>query len=177
MLFRSRIRQDLSQDKRVNGLPLGTVGGTSATYNFPVSGTYRLVTTLALTAAEYEDTALDSTLSSAAAITNAILYRPTRPLIAPSTIVPFDDTSIKDNPSATVVSRVYAISFVDSNNVEGPLSKTSGVVGVIDGTTNVRLSHIESVPTNYLKKRIYRQNITYTSGTYTVTESAFKLVS
>ncbi|MFM2126119.1 MAG: hypothetical protein RL328_2570, partial [Acidobacteriota bacterium] len=37
-----RIRQDLSQDRHVEGLPLGTVGGTSARYNFPVTGKYRL---------------------------------------------------------------------------------------------------------------------------------------
>jgi mono/diheme cytochrome c family protein len=35
-----RIRQDLSQDHRVNGLPLGTVGGTLVHYNFPLDGEY-----------------------------------------------------------------------------------------------------------------------------------------
>ena len=35
-----RIRQDLSQDQHVNGLPLGTVGGTSVRYNFPLDGEY-----------------------------------------------------------------------------------------------------------------------------------------
>ena len=35
-----RIRQDLSQDRRVNGLPLGTVGGTLVHYNFPLDGEY-----------------------------------------------------------------------------------------------------------------------------------------
>jgi hypothetical protein len=35
-----RIRQDLSQDRHVNGLPLGTVGGTVARYNFPLDGEY-----------------------------------------------------------------------------------------------------------------------------------------
>ena len=161
-------------------LPTNSTGNTNITHKKiyrKVSGTYRLVATLTIDTADYEDTALDSTLSSGTAITNAILYRPTRPLIAPSCVVPFDDTSIADNPSATKVSRVYAISYVDSNNYEGPLSKTSGVVSVIDGTTKVRLSQIESVPFNYLKKRIYRQNITYTSGTYSVAESGFKLVS
>jgi Protein of unknown function (DUF1592)/Protein of unknown function (DUF1588)/Protein of unknown function (DUF1585)/Protein of unknown function (DUF1587)/Protein of unknown function (DUF1595)/Planctomycete cytochrome C len=37
-----RIPQDLSQDKHVEGLPLGTVGGTSMLYNFPLDGEYRL---------------------------------------------------------------------------------------------------------------------------------------
>jgi mono/diheme cytochrome c family protein len=35
-----RIRQDLSQDKHVNGLPLGTLGGTKVRYNFPLDGEY-----------------------------------------------------------------------------------------------------------------------------------------
>ena len=35
-----RIPQDLSQDHRVNGLPLGTVGGTLVHYNFPLDGEY-----------------------------------------------------------------------------------------------------------------------------------------
>src|SRR5580658_8814915 len=35
-----RIRQDLSQDQHVDGLPLGTVGGTLVHYNFPLDGEY-----------------------------------------------------------------------------------------------------------------------------------------
>lgn len=35
-----KIRQDLSQDRHVNGLPLGTVGGTVVHYNFPLDGEY-----------------------------------------------------------------------------------------------------------------------------------------
>jgi hypothetical protein len=37
-----RIRQDLSQDQHIPGLALGTVGGTLAQYNFPVTGQYTL---------------------------------------------------------------------------------------------------------------------------------------
>ena len=35
-----RIRQDLSQDQHVEGLPLGTIGGTAVRYTFPLSGDY-----------------------------------------------------------------------------------------------------------------------------------------
>jgi hypothetical protein len=35
-----RIRQDLSQDQHVNGLPLGTLGGTMVRFNFPLDGEY-----------------------------------------------------------------------------------------------------------------------------------------
>jgi Protein of unknown function (DUF1592)/Protein of unknown function (DUF1588)/Protein of unknown function (DUF1587)/Protein of unknown function (DUF1585)/Protein of unknown function (DUF1595)/Planctomycete cytochrome C len=35
-----QIRQDLSQDRHVNGLPLGTFGGTVVHYNFPLDGEY-----------------------------------------------------------------------------------------------------------------------------------------
>ncbi|PWU00094.1 MAG: hypothetical protein C5B51_25920 [Terriglobia bacterium] len=35
-----RIRQDLSQNEHVEGLPLGTTGGIRVTYNFPLDGEY-----------------------------------------------------------------------------------------------------------------------------------------
>jgi hypothetical protein len=35
-----RIRQDLSQDQHIEGLPLGTIGGTSVHYTFPLDGDY-----------------------------------------------------------------------------------------------------------------------------------------
>jgi hypothetical protein len=35
-----RISQDVSQDEHVNGLPLGTFGGTRVRYNFPLDGEY-----------------------------------------------------------------------------------------------------------------------------------------
>src|ERR1043166_5266257 len=37
-----RIRQDLSQDQHIEGLPLGTIGGTSVRYTFPLDGDYVL---------------------------------------------------------------------------------------------------------------------------------------
>jgi len=37
-----RIRQDLSQNRQVEGLPAGTVGGTRERENFPLDGQYRL---------------------------------------------------------------------------------------------------------------------------------------
>jgi hypothetical protein len=37
-----RIPQDRSQSQHVDGLPLGTVGGTSVRHNFPLDGEYRL---------------------------------------------------------------------------------------------------------------------------------------
>jgi mono/diheme cytochrome c family protein len=36
-----RIRQDLSQNQHLDGLPLGTVGGVAVRYNFPLDGRYR----------------------------------------------------------------------------------------------------------------------------------------
>jgi mono/diheme cytochrome c family protein len=35
-----RIRQDLSQDQHVEGLPLGTIGGTAVRFTFPIDGDY-----------------------------------------------------------------------------------------------------------------------------------------
>jgi hypothetical protein len=35
-----RIKQDLSQDRHIDGLPLGTIGGTKVRYTFPLDGDY-----------------------------------------------------------------------------------------------------------------------------------------
>src|SRR5262249_23275365 len=35
-----RIRQDLSQDQHIEGMPLGTIGGAQVRYNFPLDGEY-----------------------------------------------------------------------------------------------------------------------------------------
>jgi mono/diheme cytochrome c family protein len=35
-----RIKQDVSQDQHIEGLPLGTIGGTRIRYNFPLDGEY-----------------------------------------------------------------------------------------------------------------------------------------
>ena len=37
-----RIRQDVSQDQHLEGMPLGTLGGTQVRYNFPLDGEYVL---------------------------------------------------------------------------------------------------------------------------------------
>ena len=39
-------RQDLSQDKHIDGMPFGTVGGIKATHTFPVDGEYVIQATL-----------------------------------------------------------------------------------------------------------------------------------
>ncbi|HVZ23347.1 MAG TPA: DUF1592 domain-containing protein [Vicinamibacterales bacterium] len=41
-----RVRQDLSQDEHIEGLPLGTVGGTAIRHFFPVDGEYEFQTKL-----------------------------------------------------------------------------------------------------------------------------------
>lgn len=160
-------------------LPTDAVGNTNITHKKiyrKVSGTYRLVTTLAIDVSEYEDVATNASLASAPAINSSILNLPSRPNVAPSVLVPFDDTSIKDNPNATVVTRLYAISYKSSNDVEGPLSKASGIVSVINGTTKVRITHAENAASSFGKKCIYRQDVTYVSGTYEINESLYRLV-
>ena len=41
-----RIKQDLSQNQHIEGMPLGTIGGTHVLYNFPLDGEYVLQTKL-----------------------------------------------------------------------------------------------------------------------------------
>lgn len=146
-----------------------------------VSGTYRLVTKQSITESEYTDSLSDSEMSGAAAISSAVLKRPGRPATAPIALVPFDDTTLADNEEAespaTVYDRLYAISYVSDTDVEGPLSASSGVIKAIDGSTSVRINHVEDVSSDIVKKRIYRQNISYSAGTYTVNETNYRLVA
>lgn len=141
-----------------------------------VSNTFRLVATVPLSDAEYTDLYLDSDLSGAATLASSVENRPARPTIPPTAVIPFNDTSV--TPGSTTVAHVYAIAFVTSADVEGPLSKSSGVVKVINGVTTVNINHNENVATDVTKKRIYRQTVTYSgTGTYTVSDSSYRLVA
>ena len=140
-----------------------------------VSGTFRLVDTIPLSDAEYIDLHTDADLAAGAPLASGVENRPTRPITPPVAVIPFTDTTV--TPGATTVAHVYATAFVTAANVEGTLSKSSGVVKVIDGVTSVNITHNEVVASDVTKKRIYRQTVTYSgTGTYTVTDSAYRLV-
>lgn len=141
-----------------------------------VGSTWHLLTTLTLETTEHTDNLTDTEVAALPAIASSILTVPGRPVASPIATVSFDDTSITDNPSATTVDRLYGYSYVDASGNEGPISLSSGVVTVIDGTTEIRISTASPAPTTAVKKRIYRQNIVYASGTYTVDETQYKLL-
>jgi len=140
-----------------------------------VSGTFRLVDTIPLSDAEYIDLHTDAELASGSALSGNVENRPTRPITPPVAVIPFTDTTVTSG--AVTVAHVYAIAFVTAASVEGTLSKSSGVVKVIDGVTSVNITHNEVVASDVTKKRIYRQTVTYSgTGTYTVVDSAYRLV-
>lgn len=140
-----------------------------------VSGTFRLVDTIPLSDAEYVDLHTDTDLAGAASLSGNVENRPTRPITPPVAVIPFNDTTVTSG--AVTVAHVYAIAFVTSASIEGPVSKSSGVVKVIDGVTSVNITHNEVVASDVTKKRIYRQTVTYSgTGTYTVVDSAYRLV-
>lgn len=153
-----------------------------------VSGTYRQIAWLDLSTTEFEDIKLDSELASASAISSSILNRPAKPKLAPSTAVPYTDTSISDNKKygtddktdtieQPVYDRVYAVSYVSDTGVESGISKESAIVAVVDGKTEVRVMLSESVKSNVTKKRIYRQTVNKTTiGTYIIEQSQYKLL-
>jgi len=168
---------------RLSNLPTDTNGNAAITHKRiyrKVSGAFKFVASIGVNDTEYTDTFSDTDLSSAATLADSIRNRPRRPLIAPNVLIPFDDTSIQDNlDSASPVaetSRAYAISYVTFAGVEGPLSKDSGVVSVVADVTKVRLSHVEEFGLEIDKKRIYRQNLTYTDGSYNLPEAGYRLV-
>lgn len=141
-----------------------------------VSNVFRLVATIPLSDAEYTDLYLDSDLSGAATLASSVENRPARPTIAPTAVIPFNDTSV--TPGSVTIAHVYAIAFVTLADVEGPLSKSSAVVKVVNGVTVANINHNENVATDVTKKRIYRQTVTYSgTGTYTVSDAAYHLVA
>ena len=132
--------------------------------------------TVPLSGAEYIDLHTDAELVSGTALAGSVENRPTRPISAPVAVIPFTDTTV--TPGATTIAHVYAISFVTGASIEGPVSKSSGVVKVVNGVTAVNITHNETVSSDVIKKRIYRQTVTYSgTGTYTVTDSAYRLVA
>jgi hypothetical protein len=186
------IKQRYRAHVRLFALPDNNGGNLDITHKRiwrKINNIYRLVVQLPLEATEYEDFYVDAELSSATQLPTSI--RPSRPAISPVAYIPFNDTSIEDattldangNPVyPSLDNRVYAIAFVSAAGDEGTLSKASGIVGVIDGVTKVRVSHVEQVDDGYIKKRvvkkrIYRQDVTYLNGTFTIDETAYRLVA
>ena len=146
-----------------------------------VGSTWYLLDTLVITTSEYTDTKTDAEVSAGTAMSSSVETTPAKSLQAPIASIAYDDTTVPDNdasatPVATV-NRLYAVSYVDSTGTEGPLSNSSGIVTVIDGSTEVRVSHGGPHSPLASKKRIYRQDVTYTSGTYTVDETQYRLLS
>ena len=143
-----------------------------------VSGTYRRIAIVDIADNEYSDKLVDSECTSLTAISSAVQYRPNTPILAPVGTIPYTDTSFKDNPSATKVSRIYAVSYVSTSGAESVLSSSSGIVAVIDGATSILVNHAETPPDGAVKKRIYRQDVTISGTGYLTTSDAnFRLVA
>jgi hypothetical protein len=184
------IKQRFLPQARLFALPTDARNNVNITHKRiyrKVSGVFKFVVSVSLSETEYIDTATDTDLANAAALADSILYRPIRPSIAPNALIPFDDETINDNRAladddddstnpVAEVSRAYALSFVTFAGVEGPLSKDSGIVAVIDDSTKVRVTHFEDFDLDVDKKRIYRQNVTYSDGTYGLPEASYRLV-
>lgn len=145
-----------------------------------VSDTYRLLTTLALTATSFDDALVDADVSGGT-IAAKVLNEPRKPTFGPTASYEIDDESIATNaalasPAATA-QRVYAVSWLHDSGYESPTSASSGFITSVDGSTSVKITHAETAPAGCSKKRIYRQNVTTSgAGTFTITEADFRLL-
>lgn len=147
-----------------------------------VNDVWRQITTIPLSTSTFDDDKLDSELTSSTAVTATVLNTPARPSYTPTPSYVVEDTSISDNSKATtpatVYQRVYAVSWVTDGGYESPMSKSSGMIGCVDGVTQVKVTHAEDPPSGVEKKRLYRCDVTVGSGgTFTLTESSYKLVA
>lgn len=72
--------------------------------------------------------------------------------------------------------RVYMVTFVDGSGNESSKGPASNVVNVVDGVTQVTLSHSETIPAGVTKKRLYRQTVTSTNGAVNISDANWRLV-
>jgi len=77
----------------------------------------------------------------------------------------------------TVVKRIYMVTFVNVSGNESHRSPESEVVSVVDGKTEVALHHNEPIPDGVSKKRLYRQDITLSSGVIVSNDANWKFVA
>ena len=142
-----------------------------------VSGTYKRLAIIDVANSDYQDSLTDAQCASLPSMSATVQYRPNTPTMSPIATIPYNDTSFKDNPSASKVSRIYAVSFVSSGGYESVLSASSGIVALIDGTTSILVQHSETPPEGAVKKRIYRQDVTISgTGYLSTSQSNYKLV-
>ena len=163
----------------LSSLPIDDNGQSAVTQKRiyrKVNDVYRLLATIPLTQTKYEDDALDAEVTGAALPAGAVDVPP-KPVFAPTATLEIDDESTTGVADASLVKRVYAVSWVDETGYESPLSESSGFIAVVDGTTRVKIVHGGEIPEGAEKKRIYRQNVTVaSSGTFTVNETDYRLV-
>lgn len=173
------IRKRILARVTLSGLPIDDNGQSAVTQKRiyrKVNDVYRLLTTIPIAQAKYEDDALDAAVTGATLPAGAA-DTPPKPIFAPTATLEIDDETTVGIPEASLSRRVYAVSWVDETGYESPLSDSSGFMAVVDGTSRVKIVHGGEIPEGVEKKRIYRQNVTVaSSGTFTANEADYKLV-
>lgn len=169
---------------KLTSLPTSGNSQTAVTqkriYRKDSSGNYRVIATIPLAQAKYDDDTLVGALTGAQ-MSTAVLLTPSKPDSPPSVTTDIGDDTIANNAAsqtpATVYQRVYAVSWVYDSGQESPLSDSSGFIRAIDGSTKIKVLHADDAPTNVSKKRIYRQDVaTQSNGTFTAPQASYRLV-
>jgi hypothetical protein len=97
---------------------------------------------------------------------------------APKASAPPAPTLVLSGAAANApIRRVYMVTYIDVSNNEGPRSPVSTVVEVVDGVTGVSLSHTEPAPLGVAKKRLYRQDVTTSSGVIAIDDAKWVMVA
>jgi hypothetical protein len=93
------------------------------------------------------------------------------------TIPPEPVLSVNVSTAKGSVRRVYMITYVSLSGEESVKSPESEIVEVLDGVTEVAIVQSEPPPTGASKKRLYRQDITYTTGVINLDDTKWKFVA
>jgi len=86
-------------------------------------------------------------------------------------------SGITASTGGSALKRVYMVTFVNVSNNESHRSPVSEVVSVVDGKTEVVLYHSEPIPDGVVKKRLYRQDISMSSGVIVTDDANWKFVA
>jgi hypothetical protein len=77
----------------------------------------------------------------------------------------------------TTVKRIYMLTFADAAGNQSAKGPSSAVIEVVNGATQVSISHSETINAGITKKRLYRQTVTVANGLIVANDANWKFVS
>lgn len=84
--------------------------------------------------------------------------------------------SVNSSTATAALNRIYMVTFLNAAGNESGEGPSSTVINVNDGQA-VTIVHTESVPAGVTRKRVYRQNVTISSGVMSTSDANWRLIA